>query len=77
MSPVPLPPKETGSFILVFAQKKWPIEIKNMEKRIIIEDVDRCSMRTVAQGICLLTSQYAKQGNDMYLCSWDSSLVTP
>jgi hypothetical protein len=41
IDPVPLSPKETGSFILVFTQKKWPIEIKNMEEAIIVEDVDR------------------------------------
>jgi hypothetical protein len=48
--PSPLPPIETGSFILVFTQKKWPIETKYMKKGIIIEDVDQCGMWSVALG---------------------------
>jgi hypothetical protein len=57
MGPSFLPPKETGIVTLVFAEEKWPIETKYMDKGIIIEDVDRCSMWTVANGPCLLTSQ--------------------
>jgi hypothetical protein len=38
-------PLETDIDILVFfAQKKWPIEMKDVEKRVIVKDVDRCSM---------------------------------
>jgi hypothetical protein len=37
-------------------QNGQPIEIKYIKKGIIIEDVDRCSMYTVARGLCLLTS---------------------
>jgi hypothetical protein len=38
--PSPHPPYETASFIFAFAQKKWAIEIENVEKGVIIEDVD-------------------------------------
>jgi hypothetical protein len=38
--PYPVPPIDTGSVTLVFAQKEWLIKIKNVEERIIIEDVD-------------------------------------
>jgi hypothetical protein len=50
------PPPETSVLILIFAQKKWSIEIKYVEKGIVIEDVDRCTW-TVAHGPCSLTSQ--------------------
>ena len=38
--PSPAPPYETTSIALVFAQKKWSIEMEYVEKRVIIEDVD-------------------------------------
>jgi hypothetical protein len=65
-----MPPYETGAVILVFAQKKWSIEMKYVEKGIIIEDVDRWSMWTVAHKLCLLT----RQEGETYLCRWDSPL---
>jgi hypothetical protein len=40
--PSPCPPEETHSFVFAFvffAQKKWPIEIKYVEKGVIIEHV--------------------------------------
>jgi hypothetical protein len=33
----------------------WPIEIKDVEKRVIVDDMNRCSMWTVARRPCLLT----------------------
>jgi hypothetical protein len=42
-SEVPFPPSdELVAVVIVFAQKKWSIEIKHVEKGIIIEHVDRC-----------------------------------
>jgi hypothetical protein len=38
--PSPLPSCETIFIIIVFAEKKWPVEIKYVEKRIIVEDMD-------------------------------------
>jgi hypothetical protein len=42
--PSPGSSPETDTVIhLVFAQKEWPIEIKYVEKGIVIEYVDRCT----------------------------------
>ena len=51
------PAPETAELIFVFAEKKRPIEIKYVEKGVIIEDVDGCSTWSVAHGPCLLTTQ--------------------
>jgi hypothetical protein len=57
-NPSPSPPVETLVFILVLAEKKWPIEIEYVEKGVIIEDVDERSQRTV-DSACLLISRLA------------------
>jgi hypothetical protein len=41
--PFPTTPYDTSVITFVFTQKKWPIEIEDVEKGIIIENVDRGS----------------------------------
>jgi hypothetical protein len=50
--PSPLASYEIGIVFLVFAQKEWPIEIKYVDKRIVIEDVDRNRIRAVVHEKC-------------------------
>jgi len=38
---------EPRSDIFLFSQKNRPIEIKDVEKRVIVEDVDGCAMWSV------------------------------
>jgi hypothetical protein len=52
--PFLFPPRETDFVILVLAKKKWPVEIKDVEKRIIVEDIDRCSVWDAAHEPCLV-----------------------
>jgi hypothetical protein len=42
--------------VLVFTRKMWPIEIKDVEKRVIVEDMNRYCMWTVARRPRLLTN---------------------
>ena len=44
--PISLPPPY-GQWYPGLHQNEWPIEMKDVEKWIIIKDVDRCSMQTV------------------------------
>jgi len=48
-----LPPKETDGVIFIFTEKEWPIEIKHVEKGIVVKE---CNVWTVARGPCLITS---------------------
>jgi hypothetical protein len=49
-----LSPRETDRDVLVLTDKKWSIETKDVEKRVVIKDVDRCSVWSVARGPYLL-----------------------
>ena len=42
--PYQISARETVVVILIFAQKNWSTVEKYVEKGIVIEDVDRCSM---------------------------------
>jgi hypothetical protein len=53
--PSELSPQETVVVIVEFTWKRWAIEIKHIEKHIIIKDVDTL-IWTVARGSCLLIS---------------------
>ena len=41
----------------IFVLKEWPREMKDVEKGIIIERVDRCSTWSVVNKPCLFGSQ--------------------
>jgi hypothetical protein len=38
--PLRTPSNETGVLVLVFAKNRWPIDIKYIEKGIIVKDMD-------------------------------------
>jgi hypothetical protein len=65
--PYPIPPVDTGGVALIFTQEKRLIEIKYVEKGIVIEDVDRCSSWAAAQGLSSLTTKRPNRRNEVYL----------
>ena len=51
--------------------------MKNIEKGVIVKDVDRCRMWTIARGPGLLKVDNHEEDEETYLCRCESQLVTP
>jgi hypothetical protein len=61
--------------IFHFSQTNRPIEIKDVEKRVIVEDVDGCIMRSVTSLIFRGRRKQEKKG--AYPTCWDSRVGRP